>query len=202
MHIKLEKIHTFWNWFSENEIYLRPDVIITEVINDLEVELQKIDIQAWEIGPSSDKNVRQFFAMPLMRELAYDEHVKTIIKHAVNLKDWSFLAGLPRKSWPRKILWGPSGKVLDVSNWKFQIEQNNNKLYYLKLISDKKNVKTRNDISGLVYKVLENELGQILMDELIYSIEVEVVPNIAEVRDLVSLPVLHEILMNNIQGKV
>jgi len=195
--LKHEMIKNFWNWFQSNEELLQPQNISKEFTRELELELKKIGIFAWEIGPSEAIPIKQYFALPLMRDTEHDGYMRELIELAPNIAGWVFQVGLPPKKWKRKILWGPECNLVDANEWHFQIFKYPDGLHDLILVLEKRFLRKQVDMEEVLFTVAESELGQVLMDDLIYSVKIQLVKNKSDVSNLVSIEKLKKTLIES-----
>ena len=199
----LKKIEEFWNWFVENEAVLKPNTINNLSVRSLEDKLRGIRIHAWEIGPSINlqEEVDQFFAIPLSFEKVLDDHTKLVIGGAPSLRGWEFLAGLPSKKWDRVITWGQSSELINANDWIFQISRYPDGLHDVTLIVDNLYFQTISNLEDLAYTVVEFELGQQLMDELVYEVKVKVISEARLIAHSVSISTLKETLLESVKKR-
>ncbi len=172
MATEIDNIKKIWDWFVLNQGSLFPEMITTDLINELDSKILSLGNFSWEIREGLTKDNLLIISPNGNVELL--DSTKEIIKRSPNLPNWEFLHYKPAKEWDFKLSIQEDDnvqKIIDAIEWEYVLFKFSDGTYDIIIKADSiKNlpVSDKNLIADIV---LESVLGEKLSLSLIKNIE-------------------------------
>lgn len=172
------KINIFWNWFSENEKALMPEVITDNLIDTLDRKILSLGDFSWEIREGEEKD--NMLVISPGGDLGLLGQTKEIISSAPNSVYWEFQYYKPAKNWEFRFTLDNYDvkRMLDASEWEYVLLKFPDATYDIILKAPSLVSLPKDYQNDAIEIVLESSIGEKLRLELIKDIEiVNEIPN-------------------------
>ncbi len=174
---KKNPIEEFWSWFEKNgELFRDPDTIQNSALDRLRDQLQKVDQGlTYELGVANGRTTEIVISADGNKKLF--PKVFDVVNAAPNLIDWKVTAF--RQPGKADSTIEMNGTSLDPSDIWFKTEPDSSRtgitLYIRGL-----NEENRNTILSLAFVLLDNALGEFVVETAVGFIEFETLPPLPE----------------------
>lgn len=191
-----EIIDDFWRWFTEHENTFSQPLSDQAQWRELDDRLAALGIANWEIRSGGDEISEFIISSPKMRNYMA---CRRVLDRAPTLDRWQYFEEKPPKDWKRIFRWGGAGIEIDARRWLFRVLQYPDGLFEIILLGKvfEGGYQKEEHLKALDF-ALECELGERLLNEKIYAIDICESPTREDLGDALNFDALARLLRGRV----
>ena len=166
------RARSFWSWFEAAESRLRTLGPDSAAWKELDEQVGKLGIKAWEVGPATVSTARYSLALSPNGDREAYRLTRSVVALAPTIPEWEFLPAKPRKHWARQLHWSQDQIDIDASGWRFVVYRYEDGLSEIVLLGDELPALDPDAQMRVLDFVVESELGEASCMELLYGIDI------------------------------